>query len=308
MGVTRALPLALAVGCTWRDGVAPDGGSPDDDSAGHADAAAAAPDWAVQMTADDLAELYTRVSPGGSVDLGVAEPAADDGRVARIRLRGDPRLGNDDRTGPAHASELATLATNFHHGEYRMRVRLAACKPGEEVVNGLFTYANDGTDHDGDGLVDNAEIDLEILCGTPAVIFLTVWTEYTSATEEFRRWGRVVELTTGAIWEAPSDREYGIVHVGDDPALALPDLLDPDGFVELGFSWRADRVRFFAVAGGADVTLGELTDPARIPSRPGALMFNAWHPGEHWFGDGAPPDYPADDAVLLVDWARYWRQ
>ena len=89
--------------------------------------------------------------------------------------------------------------------------------------------------------------------------------------------------------------------------LALPGLLAPDHFVELGFEWRPDRVRYFAVVGGADRTLAELTDPARVPQLPAALMFNAWHPADHWFGDAAPPDYPAADATLRVDWARYWR-
>ena len=132
--------------------------------------------------------------------------------------------------------------------------------------------------------------------------------EYTFETEEFRKWTRAIDLTTGDIWASPSDHEYGLVAAGQEPALILPDLLDPDGFVELGFDWRADRVRFFAVVDGEDRTLAELTDAAGIPTLPGALMFNVWHPADHWFGDAAAPDFPAGDATLLVDWARYWRR
>jgi hypothetical protein len=305
--------VVVAVGCSPtadRDPAGADG-APDDDRDGaptdRDGAPLPPPAWSSDMTTASASEFYTRLQPGASVDLGVADPAASDGVVARLRFPGLPALGTADRVGPGYASELATNRDDFHHGIYRMRVRLAACPPGEEVVNGLFTYFNDGTDHDGDGLTDNSEIDIEVLCGTPAVVFLSVWTEYTFATEEFRKWTRAIDLTTGDLWDSPSDHEHGLVRAGRDPALALPTLLAPDAFVELGFEWRADRVRFFAVSGGRDVTLAELTDPARVPTLPGALMFNVWHPGEHWFGGGGPPDYPADDATLLVDWARYWR-
>jgi hypothetical protein len=65
-------------------------------------------------------------------------------------------------------------------------------------------------------------------------------------------------------------------------------------------------VRYFAAVDGQDLTLWELTGAARMPGLPGAVMFNVWHPAEHWFGGGAPPDYPAQDATMLVDWVRYW--
>ncbi|HUQ07480.1 MAG TPA: glycoside hydrolase family 16 protein [Kofleriaceae bacterium] len=265
------------------------------------------PTWASDMREDDEPSFYTRLQPGAQVELGVADAAAEDGEVARLVFRGVPARGTHDHVGAAFASELATQRDDFHFGTYRMRARLAACAPGEEVVNGLFTYFNDGTDHDGDGLVDNSEIDLEILCGTPGVLFMSVWTEYSFANEEFRKWTRVIDFARGDIWESPSDHEHGLVFVRNDPSLALPDLLSPSHFVELGFEWRADRVRYFAVVDGAERTLAELTDAARVPQLPAALIFNVWHPAEHWFGGGGPPDYPAHDATMLVDWARYWR-
>ena len=301
------IALVLLVGCP---------GCADERGAGEPPLDAAAPDpdgggdptpptWASDMIAADHRLFTTRMQPGGTVELGVADADADGGEVARLVLAGAPRLGTRDHVGPAFASELATARDDFHFGTYRTRVRLASCAPGEEAVNGLFTYSNDGADHDGDGLIDNAEIDFEILCGTPDVVFLTVWTEYSG--DDFRKWTRAIDLTTGAVWASPSDHEYGLVAAGEDPALVLPDLLDPGGFVELGFDWRADRVRFFAVVDGEDRTLAELTDAAGIPTLPGRLMFNVWHPLEHWFGGGGTPDYPAADATLLVDWARYWR-
>jgi len=138
------------------------------------------------------------------------------------------------------------------------------------------------------------------------VIFLSVWTDYAFATETFRKHTRAIDLATGDIWESPSDHEYGLVARGNDPAIRLPTLLDPTRFLEVGFEWHADRVRYFAVVDGAEQTLWQLTGAARVPGQPGAIMFSVWHPGEHWFGGGAPPDHPAHDAVMLVDWVRYW--
>lgn len=315
----RSAPLVVLLSssaCAFQPHAGPADDASDDDAvdasaATAVDAADAGdarpPTWASDMTESNRSSFYTRMHPGAAVELGVAEPAADDGEVARLVFRGVPGLGTYDRVGPPFASELATLRDDFHYGTYRMRARLASCAPGEEVVNGLFTYFNDGTDHDDDGLVDNSEIDLEILCGTPDVLFLSVWTEYTFEGERFRKWTRAIDLSTGELWDSPSDREHGLVYAGQDPSLVLPDLLAADRFVELGFEWRADRVRYFAVVDGAERTLAELTDPTRIPQLPATLIFNVWHPAEHWIGDADPPDFPALDATLLVDWARYWR-
>jgi hypothetical protein len=318
--IALAVPLLVVPACAFQPGAGTltdaGGGSATDAATATGDARVPGhdaamppppPTWSSDMTQANQPAFYTRLQPGATVELGVAADGADDGQVARIVFRGNPGRGTHDHVGPGFASELATERADFHFGTYRMRARLAACAPGEEVVNGLFTYFNDGTDRDDDGLADNSEIDLEILCGTPGVLFMSVWTEYSFQPEEFRKWTRVIDFTRGDIWESPSDREHGLVFVRHDPSLVLPELLLPDRFVELGFEWRADRVRYFAVVDGAERTLAELTDAARVPQLPAALMFNVWHPAEHWFGGGAPPDYPAHDATLLVDWARYWR-
>jgi hypothetical protein len=306
--------LALAGGCAGDQagGGGSDAAAPDDEiDAGGADAAPEEPPlgepfWSSEMTAD-AADFYVRVQPEGSVELGVADPAAGDGNVARLVFPGIPELGSGDRVSPAYASELATERGDFHHGVYRMRVKLASCQPGEEAVNGLFTYFNDGTDHDADGVVDNSEIDIEVLCGTPNVLFLTAWTDYTFETETFRKWTRALDLDTGDVWQSPAPDLYGLDLAGNDPTLRLPSLLDPDAFLEIGFEWRADRVRWFATIDGEERTIAELTDASLVPELPGRLMFNVWHPGEHWFGGGGPPDYPAGDATLLVDRAAYWK-
>jgi hypothetical protein len=292
----------------------PGPGEPDADvtTPGEADADVPAPGdpptWEQQFADTGGNQLFQRAQAEGSVTRNVADGAAEDGKVARLRFPGIPALGPGDRVSPQYASELGTNADDFHFGTYRMRVKLASCAPGEEVVNGLFTYFNDGQDHDGDGIDDNSEIDIEILCGTPRVAFLTVWTDYDGATEQFRRETRAIDFSTGDLWEAPNDHEYGLDKIGHDEAFKRPDLLTSDDFIELGFEWHTDRVRYFATIDGQERTLWELNDASHVPQLPAAILFNVWHPGEHWFGGGGAPDYPANDATLSVDWIRYWAE
>jgi len=299
---TCAVLLVLAACGSGATSVPDAGGGGDDDEPPDAADLTTPPTFETQFEAND-AVWEALPAEGGGIEFGVAEAGAEDGLAATLRLPGDPALGNGDRVGPAFGTEIESMAP-FHFGTYRARLRVAACDPGEEVVNGYFTYFNDGTDHDGDGLVDNSEIDIEILCGTPAVIFLSSWTDYD--TTGFHKWTRAIDLTDGSIYESPSDHEYGLVAAGNDPALAHPDLLAPDRWVELGFDWAPDRVRFVAMIDGAPVTLWDLTDASLVPQLESRWLFNVWHAPEHWYGDAGPPDYPAADATLHLDWARYW--
>jgi hypothetical protein len=191
---------------------------------------------------------------------------------------------------------------------YRARVRQAACAASEDVVNGNFTYFNDGQDHDGDGLVDNSEIDIEILCGTPSVISLTIWSQYSDDNGHFRKWTRAVDLGTGAVLESTAADSYELASKGIDPELAHPSFRGADQYYEMGFEWHADRIRYFIVLDGAEITLWNFTNPALIPKLPGRWLMNVWHPDVHWFGSGGSAGYPAHDATMRIDWARYWRQ
>jgi hypothetical protein len=299
-----------SVGTADADPAAPDAdpAAPDADPAAPDAAVLGEPFWQHDMIAAGE-EFYTRQQAEGSVTRGVADPGADDGIVAELVFPGNPAFGNADRTSPQFASELATNSSDFHYGIYRMRVKLARCAPGEEVVNGLFTYFNDETDHDDDGIHDNSEIDIEILCGSPNALFMTVWTDYTFATETFNKWTRIIDLDSGDLWESAAVNSYEINKVGNDPSFVLPDFLGPDRFIEVGWEWRADKVRYFAVINGQERDLYTLSDAAKVPKLPGHIMFNVWHSIDHWFGPnlGQPPDYPAQDATMLVDWIRYWK-
>jgi len=259
--------------------------------------------WSSDFASDD-GHWETMARSGGRVDFGVADPRGSDGAVASLLFRGDPSLAGSQRVGPGFATEIDSRR-QFLYGTFRTRLRLANCRSNEDVVNGIFTYFNDGSDGNGNGIADNSEIDIEILCSTPSVISLSTWTDYQASPERFLKWTRTVDLATGQIAESPSDHEYGLVPFGRDPRLAHPGFPDPDEYYEMGFDWQARRLRFFVVLDGGEVTLWDDTDARYIPQRPAAWLFNVWHPDSHWFGPGGRADFPSSDAEMRLDWARY---
>jgi hypothetical protein len=175
------------------------------------------------------------------------------------------------------------------------------------VVNGYFTYFNDGKDHDGDGLIDNSEIDIEILCGTPSYLSLTVWSQYTDDTH-FKKWTRAIDLNTGEYLESPADNIFDLKSLGSNPAFKHPGFFTPDGFYEMGFEWHADHIRYFIVLDGQEITLWTFTNKALIPTLPTSWQFNVWHPSTHWFAGGGTAAYPAKAATMRLDWARFWKE
>ena len=239
--------------------------------------------------------------PFGAVTFG-ADPGAHDGNAADLVF--DAKIS---AIGPTHtATEIITKSSQTF-GEYRFRVRLATCRPNEDLVNGLFTYFNDGKDHDGDGLVDNDEIDIEILCAQPSFLNMTSWTEY-SDDHHMRKKSRIVDLDTGTIYvgrtdgygKDPGDPLNGTV----DPALSHPGWYHAGSYYEMGWDWQPNRIRWFIVLGGREVTLWTLTDAVRIPKEPSTLRFNLWHPKKHWNEAGLAMT-PAKDATLSIDWLEY---
>ena len=246
-------------------------------------------------------------TPLGTV-VAVPYAAARDGRVVELRYPGDPALGPGDRVGPVRwPVELRTVRP-LHYGDYRLSVEPARCAANEELVNGIFVYANDGQDHDGNGIVDNAEIDVEILCSAPHLYWMTVWTDYQPGPHgaRFQKQTRLVNLQTGRYRETPLGKEgtYQTEPAGTLPEAVLPTFPESGRFYELGFEWRPDAIRYFIVNGEQEVTLWTLARPGRIPQHPARFMLNVWHSRRHWLG-GTEADYPAQDSVMRVDWFRY---
>ena len=295
-----AVSSVLLCSCSGDDGDSGDAGTTDSDAAADA---GAAPDFEAQFVASDADRFYAFSENGGGVTFGADDDLAEDGNVAEILFHGDPSLGPDDALSPGYATEIGTDEA-FSYGEFRARVQLARCAAGEELVNGVFTYFNDGGDHDGDGLTDNSEIDIEILCSDPSMISLTIWTEYDSDADGGNvHVTREIDAATGDYWDSLNyTTDLG---GGNDPGLVLAGFPDPDAFYEMGFDWAPDSVRYFIVFGGEEITLWTWDDPAYIPSLPAPFLFNVWHSAD-WWNDEAPADYPANDAAMRADWLRYW--
>ncbi|MEZ4453751.1 MAG: hypothetical protein R3B09_30125 [Nannocystaceae bacterium] len=239
--------------------------------------------------------------PGATVAV-EADTAAADGSALALRIPGDSNLDGSLYAGPgAHAAE-AIVGEPGLYGRYEFKVRFAACDPSEELVNGIFTYFNDGTDLDGDDLDDNSEIDIEVLCGEPNYLSLTVWTDYDNATEEFRKSTRVIDMHTGALLDTAlgTDHYGGLSSAGSLPAIVQTDFPDPDVYYHLGFTWTATSVTYFMVVDEVEIELWTVSGAEYVPQRPAPVRLNLWHTTAHWMS-GDPADFPASDAVLRVD-------
>jgi hypothetical protein len=160
-----------------------DGAAPAGDGAGEAPASdgglpdplGPVPDGGllVQFVANDESTAFDESQEEkstGTIAFGVASSAASDGNIATLT-----RTGGQTAIGTAGAEEIVSRR-QFSFGTFRYRTELASCAATEEAVNGLFTYFNDGSTAS-DGLVINREVDIEILCGEPWLINLTIWTE-----------------------------------------------------------------------------------------------------------------------------------
>ena len=174
-------------------------------------------------------------------------------------------------------------------------------------MNGFFTYFNDGSDHDLDGIVDNHEIDFEFLAAEPTSIYMTVWTEYQDdgSGEVFRKTTRKVNLKTGEVWQTPAGGEASYDLAPTAPLGWTARRFRPSkAFSSYRFTWAAGSVEYAIDLGdGAGWrTLWTLTGAANeiIPSIPAPLFFNTWHNATHWDSDAdAAP--PKKDAAMHVD-------
>jgi len=257
---------------------------------------------------DSLWDL--QLNSPGVIRFAVPSADADDARSVTITLAGDVALTHADYVAPESANQISTRE-RLAFGTYRARFRAAACaSPAlEEVVTGVFVYSNDGLDLNGNDLIDNNEIDIEITCSAPSVLWLTIWTDYTDDTS-FRKVTRRIDAATGRVLQTRAGGE-GSWDVDDDlgtpiPELPLPGFDATASFHEMGFEWQPDRVRFFLVSGGDEIELWSWEQGALIPQVPANFMFNAWHADPQWDDDGGEADYPASDSVLEADWIRYW--
>ncbi len=199
-------------------------------------------DWA-----SNVSSLYQKYARGGSsVTGGVGDTAAKDGKALNLTIPAAPAL-------PGNAAEVASKE-QFLYGSFSSRVKTADCsaQPKTGAVTGIFTYGNDGTDQDGDGLTDNSEIDVEVLCARPDVVNLTIYTDYEDSTAKSQRVSRIIDLAAGKVISTCyyTDFSGNCVETlsGDEASPAtVPAIRGFDSsknYYDYKIDWTKDNVRF----------------------------------------------------------------
>lgn len=299
MRARAAFCLLLAVACGDRDGVvgvqplgAGGGGGTD---SGFLD----------ELVSNDGRWLPQQSLPGAATAVGARDDSARDGFLAELRLPGHPEYEAGDSAGPVYATQLAT-EQRFHFGTFRTRLSFGRCAPNEEAVMAFLGFWNDGSDADGDGIVDDLEINVQVLCSDPSKLFLTVFTDYEEEpARRFRKLSRLIDFASGELFDTPASDSESLELVPRDEALVIAAPFAADTFQELGFTWRADSLHFFLRVDGVDRTLWTLLGSERVPQRPVQVMYNSWHPESHWYAPQASADFPANDVIFRVDWLSY---
>lgn len=258
----------------------------------------------------DLYEPFTNLTwshelRGGTGSIVVQPDArACDGSVLAMTFPGNEAFGPKDGASPAFAKEI-TNGEWYSEGKFEVRARFAQCSRHEEVVSGIFTYQHGG-DTNQNGLTDNSEIDIEVLCGTPEIFWMTVYTDYEDfAQGKLRKFTRQLDLTTGSYVDLldfpPQEVGKGVLE-----GVAIPNFATLEDFYTVGFEWRANFVRYYIVRDGREVDLFTITQADRIPKNPAQFRINIWHADGHWT-NGQAADYPANDSTLLIDYVKIWR-
>lgn len=241
---------------------------------------------------------------GSTVTAGAPAEGASDGRAAALTIP-----ANAGST-PANAAEIESLRT-FTSGSFGGRVRTPDCsgQPTTGAVTGIFTYGNDGGDHDGDGIVDNNELDIEILCARPYEVNLTIWTDYAPSGQAQRRVTRVVDLRSGRVLSTGFCTDFSgscrpLAGAENTPASvpASPGFDSSAAFHEYRIDWSSDQVVFSVVDGGTPTVLWDYRGPRdRIPQGASAFLVNLWHTDDWSPGGLTAVSRPTAPLTALVD-------
>ena len=311
-GTSHADPRALALlgtmllACGTRDGIV--GAVPPAGVIDGGGQATTAPALSSEFV--DNGGLWTVWSrlPGADVTFGSAVASARDGRAVVLRMPGAALSDPATNSGPDLATEIDSVQF-LRYGTLRAGVQFPTCAANEEMAASMFWFYNDGQDRNGNGIVDNPEIDIHALCSAPNILVFTAWSDYQIAndgSETFLRATRAIDLATGDIYDGVSDHQRAYVKTGNNSAFIQPSFAPVTSFQEIGIEWRTDSIRFFVVLDGVEVTLWVMTEARFVPQVPLQFCFNAWHPSTHWLPPSAPALYPAADALMRIDWFGYW--
>ncbi|MDG9701326.1 glycoside hydrolase family 16 protein [Streptomyces sp. DH37] len=254
---------------------------------------------------------FSRTSaPGGTVGV-VSMDGTTDGRALRLRLGARPGVG------PGNGVEISSNQSTYRYGTYGTRIRTADCTGQGRlgVVTGTFTYSTDHSDANGNGLPDNDEIDIEVLCAQPHVVWLTIWTDYDGSVAPgqpipVRKISRAIDMRTGKVLH-----NCYMVRLGGDCQTELPGENSPASvtpvpgfnsstqFHTFMFDWQPDSVTFWTHdADGRRNVLWDYRGPAsRIPDKPSAFMQNVWHTNQWDPLDGPAREQPQVAISAHVD-------
>ena len=246
-------------------------------------------------------------SPGKALS-NQADTGADDGKALLLQVPANAI------TSPGGGPQAETANKTLYR-TFTGRIKTVDCtgQPDAGVVTGFFTYFNDGSDQNGDGLADNSEIDFEWLCAEPQTIYLTMWTDYNE--DKHKRVGRQINMATGAIKYSSYFEDFGsgqpLTGTENQPKTlaGLPGFNSAARYYEYGFSWSASRVTWWLVhpTTGETIVLWDYQGNAgRIPARPSYYMINAWH-SNTWSVDTRPTAIktPSSPVSAYVDWTKY---
>ncbi|SEP83431.1 glycoside hydrolase family 16 protein [Streptomyces radiopugnans] len=273
-----------------------------------ANSAAAAP--VTEHWTGESPYFYRTSAPGGTVGV-VSMNGPDDGRALQLRLGARPG------TGPGNGVEISSNEATYRYGTYGTRIRTADCTGQGRlgVVTGTFTYSTDHSDGNGNGLPDNDEIDIEVLCAQPHVVWLTIWTDYDGSVAPgqpipVRKISRAIDMRTGKVLH-----NCYMVRLGGDCQPELPGENSPASvtpvpgfdsstqFRTFMFDWQPDSVTFWGYDdSGRRNVLWDYRGPAsRIPDKPSAFMQNVWHTNEWDPLDGPAREQPQTAVSAYVD-------
>ncbi|MCD5350142.1 glycoside hydrolase family 16 protein [Kineosporia mesophila] len=253
----------------------------------------------------NVSELYTKYERGGStIKGGVSDSGATDGKAVSLTIPAGAG------SSPGNAAELASKE-QFTYGSFSSRVKTADCsaQPNTGAVTGIFTYGNDGTDKDGDGLTDNSEIDIEVLCARPDVLNLTIYTDYEDSTAKSQRVSRMVDLAAGKVISTCYYTDFSgeckevLSGTQASPATvpAISGFDSSKSYNDYKIDWTADGVTFTITdSSGKELTLWDYKGPAeRIPNRPASYLVNFWHTSD-WAAEGRPKSVQSPTSPLTV--------
>ncbi len=205
-------------------------------------------------------------------------------------------------------------------GTYSARIKTASARGTEQplagAVAGFFTYRHD-TDDNGNGVLENSEIDFEWLIADPRVIYLTAWVDVNDDPWRVTKINRTIDLSRGRILQTVWQNLDGTSgsfsdSLSNSPSTiaAIPDYDASARFYVYGFDWATDRIRWWMVdpASPADtVVLWDFRGDAKyITQQPAYLMLNFWHTAD-WSVEGVPnsTQKPRLPFATQFDWVRY---